>query len=108
MDYNWRIPLARGTGYACLSASLADTCLEQGDLASAKSVLDTGAPVETPMQTMGQRLAWVARGELALAEGNPSAALDIAERLANGGAADGQEATDADGGYAPREVAACA
>ena len=73
-----------------LSGSLAGTCIEQGDLSAAKSVLDTGAPVETPMQTMGQRQAWVMRGELALAEGNPNAALDIAERLANGSSAEGR------------------
>jgi DNA-binding CsgD family transcriptional regulator len=73
-----------------LTGILASTLIAQGDLASAKSVLDTGAPEETPMQTMGQRQAWVVRGELALAEENPAIALDIAERLANGASADGQ------------------
>jgi DNA-binding CsgD family transcriptional regulator len=34
------------------------------------------------MQTVGQRLSWVTRGELALAQGKPDVALDIARRLA--------------------------
>jgi non-specific serine/threonine protein kinase len=60
---------------------LAATCLTQGDLPSAEAVLDAGAPPDIAMQTVGQRIAWLARGELALARGNPVAALDIAERL---------------------------
>jgi DNA-binding CsgD family transcriptional regulator/tetratricopeptide (TPR) repeat protein len=69
------------------AALLASTCLAQGDLAAAEAALDTGAPAETAMRTAGQRLAWVARGDLALTQGNAAAALEIATRLVDGASA---------------------
>ncbi len=51
-------------------------------------------PGETPMQTLHQRFLWLVRAELALAEGEPAAALEIADRLiprtANLSAGDGR------------------
>lgn len=74
-----------------LTGLLTITCIAQGDLVAAKAALDTGAPLETPMQTMGQRMSWIARGELALAQENPVSALDIAERLASDTPPDGPQ-----------------
>ncbi|MFN8539868.1 MAG: AAA family ATPase [Thermomicrobiales bacterium] len=56
-------------------------CIAQGDLAQARSVLATALTPETPMQSIGQRIAWHARAELALAEGDAPAALAIVDRL---------------------------
>jgi DNA-binding CsgD family transcriptional regulator len=64
------------------TAVLAAACIAQGNLETAEAVLDAGAPVDIAMQTVGQRLSWMTRGELALAQGRPDAALDIASRLA--------------------------
>lgn len=56
-----------------------------GDLEKAREVLDaalgsgTDSPALTP--TLAQRLCWLARAELAIAEGKPDVALSIAERL---------------------------
>jgi len=49
-----------------------------------------GAPVDIAMETVGQRLSWVTRGELALAQGKPDVALDIARRLSGNSSPDGQ------------------
>lgn len=82
------LALARAIGsshWICQHTGLlATTCVAQGDLATAKIALDTVAPPDLTMQTVGQRGAWIARGELALAQGNPEAALAIAERLEQG------------------------
>ncbi|HEU4784105.1 MAG TPA: LuxR C-terminal-related transcriptional regulator, partial [Ktedonobacterales bacterium] len=72
------------------TAVLAATCIAQGDLGTAEAVLDAGAPVDIAMQTVGQRLSWMTRGELALAQGKPDVALDIASRLAGNVSPDGQ------------------
>ena len=64
------------------TAILAATCIAQGNLGAAEAVLDAGAPVDIAMQTVGQRLSWVTRGELALAQGKPDVARDIVRRLA--------------------------
>jgi DNA-binding NarL/FixJ family response regulator len=80
------LTLARTTGswhwIRLLTGLLASTCIAQGDLAMAESALDAGASTDIAMQTVGQRLAWAARGELKLAQGDPVAALTIADRLA--------------------------
>lgn len=56
-------------------------CIAQGDLARARAVLATALTPETPMQSIGQRIAWYARAELALAEGDAPAALTIVDQL---------------------------
>lgn len=86
------LEMARTTGswhwIRILSALLAETCMAQGDLATAEAVLNAGVPPGTATETVGQRLAWVARGELALAQGSPVIALDIAQRLGGEGSSD--------------------
>jgi DNA-binding CsgD family transcriptional regulator len=57
------------------------TAVAQRDTARAAAVLAPFLDDTTPMDTQGQRLAWVARAELALAQGEPQQALDIAGRL---------------------------
>ncbi len=73
-----------------LTAVLAATCIAQGDLETAEAVLDAGAPIDIAMQTVGQRLSWMTRGDLALAQGMPDVALDIARRLTGNSSPDGQ------------------
>jgi DNA-binding NarL/FixJ family response regulator len=51
-----------------------------GDLDRAAAALD-GIDAALPMQTMGQRWVWLARGELTLARGEAAAALERADRL---------------------------
>ena len=58
---------------------LASVCIQQHDLARAESVLGTLLSPQT--RRMGQRLAWNARVELALARRDPGLALDITDRL---------------------------
>lgn len=60
---------------------LASTCIAQGDLVAARSALDAALDDATPVQTLGQRLAWCARAELELATRRPDAALAILDRL---------------------------
>ncbi len=54
-----------------------------GDLAQARSCLAPVLTPEIPMISIGQRLMWKARAELALAEGDLSLALNIVERMAS-------------------------
>jgi DNA-binding CsgD family transcriptional regulator len=72
------------------TAVLAATLIAQGSLEAAEAVLDAGAPVDIAMRTVGQRLSWVTRGELALAQGKPDVARDIARRLAGNSSPIGQ------------------
>jgi DNA-binding CsgD family transcriptional regulator/tetratricopeptide (TPR) repeat protein len=76
--------LARDSGsrhFIHLTAgTLASACVDMGDLARAAAALD-GIDAALPMQTMGQRWVWLARGELALARGEAAAALERADRL---------------------------
>jgi DNA-binding CsgD family transcriptional regulator len=60
---------------------LALTCIQQRQLGQAATILDTVLTADTPMQTMGQRLNWLVRGELELARGYPDTALQIANQL---------------------------
>jgi DNA-binding CsgD family transcriptional regulator/tetratricopeptide (TPR) repeat protein len=60
---------------------LTSTCVAQRDLARAEAVLATMFALDTPMEMQGQRLTWCARAELALACGDPTQALEIADRL---------------------------
>jgi len=61
------------------TALLASVYIQQHDLAQAESVLGTLLSPQT--RRMGQRLAWCARAELALAQSDPNLALHIAEQL---------------------------
>jgi DNA-binding CsgD family transcriptional regulator len=60
---------------------LATVYVAQNDLAAAEAWIDSQLSPGTPMETRGQRLAWAARAELALASGQPAQAQSIAERL---------------------------
>lgn len=60
---------------------LALICIEQGDLPRARSLLDTILPDDTPMQSIGQRIAWYARANATLQSGDPSTALAILDLL---------------------------
>ena len=55
--------------------------LLQQDLVQAEAILVAALEPDAPMQTIGQRLVWAARAELALARSNPGLALDITDRL---------------------------
>ncbi len=60
---------------------LAATCIQQHELSQAEAVLNDVLRSDTPMQTMGQRLAWYARAELTLAQHDPDLALQITDQL---------------------------
>ncbi len=63
------------TGY------LASTAIQLHDLVKAQTVLHTALKADTPAETMGQRVLWCASVELALAQGQPTRALEIIDRL---------------------------
>ncbi len=60
---------------------LARVYLLQQDQTSAEAILTAALEPDAAMQTIGQRLVWAARADLALARGDSGLALDIAERL---------------------------
>ncbi|HEY6410476.1 MAG TPA: tetratricopeptide repeat protein, partial [Ktedonobacteraceae bacterium] len=60
---------------------LAKTHMLQHDLAQAESLLTTALDPDTPSQTLGQRIVWYARAELALARDDPHLALHITDQL---------------------------
>jgi predicted ATPase/DNA-binding CsgD family transcriptional regulator len=64
-----------------VSGFLARALILQEDFKQAESILTTAQEPDAPMQTIGQRLVWSARAELALARGDYSLALGITERL---------------------------
>jgi len=64
-----------------VSGFLAPTYLLQQDLTKAASILPAALEPDAAMQTIGQRLVWAARAELALARSDPDLALDITNRL---------------------------
>ena len=53
-----------------------------GDHAGAEALLSGVVHIGTPMETIGQRMAWFALAHLELARGKPAEALEIADRLA--------------------------
>jgi adenylate cyclase len=55
-------------------------CLRD-DRTKAQMLLESVLSAETPMDAMYKRYCWARRAELALAQGNPSLALDITDRL---------------------------
>jgi DNA-binding CsgD family transcriptional regulator/predicted negative regulator of RcsB-dependent stress response len=63
------------------TGSLASACILQGELEQAESLLNAELSGDAPVQTLGQRMAWCARAELALARGDPDLALQITDRL---------------------------
>ncbi len=67
-----------------IGGCLASALLASGDLAEAEEVLDEVCPPDTPGETLGQRLSWAARAELALARGDPGSALRIVDMLRAG------------------------
>jgi DNA-binding CsgD family transcriptional regulator/Tfp pilus assembly protein PilF len=63
------------TGY------LASAAILLHDFAQAEKLLQAALSPDTPAETMGQRLVWCASVELALAQGHPTDALEIIDRL---------------------------
>jgi tetratricopeptide (TPR) repeat protein len=63
------------TGY------LASVTILLHNLAQAEKILHAALGPDNPAETMGQRMIWCASVELALAQGNPTHALEIIDRL---------------------------
>jgi DNA-binding CsgD family transcriptional regulator len=63
------------------SGFLALVSLAQHDVTRAESLLNAALGPADPTQTVGQRLVWYARAELALARNDPSLALHITDQL---------------------------
>ncbi len=63
-----------------VSSFLARVLILQEDIKQAESILTAALEPDAPMQTIGQRLVWAARAELALARGDYGLALDITEQ----------------------------
>jgi DNA-binding CsgD family transcriptional regulator len=66
----------------CASSLLARCHAYRGAFDPAAAVLDDALPPGTPARTLGQRLVWRARIEVALARGEPDRALRLADELA--------------------------
>jgi adenylate cyclase len=64
-----------------VNGALAGTYLIIGDQDSAQACLESAISPQTSMDTLGKRYCWLRRAELALAQDDPSLALDITERL---------------------------
>ena len=64
-----------------VSSVLAGTYLALNENLSAQACLEAAISDLTPMDTLGKRYCWVQRAELALAQDEPTLALDITERL---------------------------
>ena len=64
-----------------VSGFLAPVYLLQHDLAKADATLSAALAPDAAMQTIGQRLVWAARADLALARGEATLALSITEQL---------------------------
>ncbi len=60
---------------------LARVLLAQHDVARVESLLDAALEPDDPAQTIGQRMVWYARAELALARNDPQLALRITDEL---------------------------
>jgi DNA-binding CsgD family transcriptional regulator len=63
------------------SAILALAHIARQDLTRAGSILDSALDPAAPAQTLGQRMVWYVRAELALANGDPGLALQIVDQL---------------------------
>jgi DNA-binding CsgD family transcriptional regulator len=79
------LSLARETGslnwIRLTSASLALTYLRTGDPARGAAALEDALEADGPMQTISQRLVWLARAEIALTGGAADKALSIIQEL---------------------------
>jgi DNA-binding CsgD family transcriptional regulator len=64
------------------AAMLASTLAEQREIRGAESVIASALGPNTAHASMGQRLLWSARAELALAAGEPAETLRISQELA--------------------------
>ncbi len=68
--------------WTCIaSAVLALAHIAQQDVVHAASVLDSALGPDAPQRTLGQRIVWYARAELAFARDNPHLALQIIDQL---------------------------
>ena len=63
------------------SGLLALVCVAQHDVTRAESLLGAALGPDDPAETVGQRLLWYARAELALARNDPPLALRITDQL---------------------------
>jgi tetratricopeptide (TPR) repeat protein len=63
------------------SGMLAAVCLAQQDLPRAREIIGNALSPGTPARSLGQRLSWCARADLALAEHDPELVLHIADQL---------------------------
>ena len=63
------------------SGFLALVCVAQHNVTRAESLLGAAIGPDDPAQTVGQRLLWYARAELALARNDPPLALHICDQL---------------------------
>ncbi|HVN52845.1 MAG TPA: adenylate/guanylate cyclase domain-containing protein [Anaerolineaceae bacterium] len=70
-----------GHWFHSLGGLLMSTLIQMGDLQSARSLDATLLEENAPVQTIGERLIWCARAELALAENRVPQALEIVSRL---------------------------
>ena len=68
------------------AGELAEVHILLRDLDQARACLEPEISPETPMNSIGQRILWKARAELALADGEISLALQIVDRLISAGA----------------------
>jgi len=79
------LSLAKGTSslhwIRTTTGHLASTYVMQKELAQAEALINASIDANTPTQTLGQRLTWCASAELALAQGSPARALEIADQL---------------------------
>ncbi|MDE3089902.1 MAG: tetratricopeptide repeat protein [Chloroflexota bacterium] len=64
-----------------MAGFLASVCISHNDLERAQAVLEEVPAPQDPPQTLGQRLVYCARAELALARGEPVRALEIIDQL---------------------------
>lgn len=78
--------LARAIGshvwIGCTAGALALCYTQRSRLGEATAVLNDALPPGTPMQTLGQRMAWCSRIQVTLARGEPEHALHLADELA--------------------------
>jgi DNA-binding CsgD family transcriptional regulator/tetratricopeptide (TPR) repeat protein len=63
------------------SAGLASSLVALGEIDAAERLLSEVLAANMPMRTQGQRLLWLARADVALADGKPGEALAIVDRL---------------------------
>jgi predicted ATPase/DNA-binding NarL/FixJ family response regulator len=79
------LEMAKATGHQfsirMASSFLAETCIAQGNLSGARSVLQAALEADAPMQTLAERRVWAAHARYALASGDAERALQIVDAL---------------------------